>query len=151
MLRNNNNIIFKNLFSTIMFFKEQGNYIQTLPEQLESPLSNFLNYFFMTLIIMVPSGQDENTGCCYRPRFTSYWSYLGVCLSCWLSWWQGSSLLTTGSSGWQCERGGGGYGDVMTWAVFTHCWPFVRGIHRSAVDSLHKEPVIWKELLLCDD
>ena len=32
--------------------------------------------------------------------------------------------------------------DVMKWKHFKHYWPFVRGIHRSPVDSLHKGPVI---------
>ena len=31
--------------------------------------------------------------------------------------------------------------DVMTWKRFRRCWPFVRGIHRSPVDSPHKGPV----------
>ena len=31
--------------------------------------------------------------------------------------------------------------DIMTWKQFPHYWPFVRGIHRSAVDSPHKESV----------
>ena len=28
--------------------------------------------------------------------------------------------------------------DVMKWRQFPRCWPFVRGIHRSPVNSLHK-------------
>ena len=28
--------------------------------------------------------------------------------------------------------------DIMTWKWFLHCWPFVRGIHQSLVDSPHK-------------
>ena len=31
---------------------------------------------------------------------------------------------------------------VMTWKHIQHYWPFVRGIHQSLVDSLHKGPVI---------
>ena len=31
---------------------------------------------------------------------------------------------------------------VMTWTLFPHYWPFVRGIHRSTMDSLHKGPVV---------
>ena len=31
--------------------------------------------------------------------------------------------------------------DVMTWKRFRRYWPFVRGIHRSPVDSPHKGPV----------
>ena len=30
------------------------------------------------------------------------------------------------------------YDDVIKWKHFTHYWPFVRGIHRSPVDSPHK-------------
>ena len=30
------------------------------------------------------------------------------------------------------------YDDVMKWKHFPHCWPFVRGIHRSPVNSPHK-------------
>ena len=32
--------------------------------------------------------------------------------------------------------------DVMTWNRFPHYWPFLRGIHRSPVDSPHKGPAI---------
>ena len=53
-------------------------------------------------------------------------------------------------------RGGGTSGlqlahdDIMTWKCLLHYWPFVRGIHQSLVDSLHKRPVIQtsKSLLL---
>ena len=33
--------------------------------------------------------------------------------------------------------------DVMTWKRFPRNWPFVRGMHRSLVDSPHKGPVMW--------
>ena len=33
--------------------------------------------------------------------------------------------------------------DVMTWKLFPYYCPFVRGIHRSPVDSPHKRPVMW--------
>ena len=35
------------------------------------------------------------------------------------------------------------YDNVMAWKFFSHYWPFVRGIHRSTVDSPHKGPVVW--------
>ena len=33
--------------------------------------------------------------------------------------------------------------DIMAWKPFLHYWPFVMGIHWSAVDSPHKWPVMW--------
>ena len=36
--------------------------------------------------------------------------------------------------------------DITT---FLHRWPFVRGIHRSQVDSLHKGPIMWSLDDLC--
>ena len=39
--------------------------------------------------------------------------------------------------------------DVMIWKCFPHYWPFVRGIHRSLVDSPHKGPVIWGFEFIC--
>ena len=31
---------------------------------------------------------------------------------------------------------------IITWKSFPYYWPFVRGIHRSPVDSPHKEQVV---------
>ena len=31
------------------------------------------------------------------------------------------------------------YDDIIKWKHFPHYWPFVRGIHRSPVDSTHKD------------
>ena len=40
---------------------------------------------------------------------------------------------------------------VMTWKHFPQYWPFVRGIHRSPVDSLHKGSVIrWFVIFVVD-
>ena len=36
--------------------------------------------------------------------------------------------------------------DVIKWKHFPRCWPFVRGIHRSAVDSPHKGQ--WRGTLM---
>ena len=36
--------------------------------------------------------------------------------------------------------------DVIKWKHFPHYWPFVRGIHRSPVNSLHKGQ--WREALM---
>ena len=33
--------------------------------------------------------------------------------------------------------------DVIKWERFPQYWPFVRGIHRSPMDSPHKGPVTW--------
>ena len=33
--------------------------------------------------------------------------------------------------------------DVIKWKHFPRYWPFVRGIHRSSVNSPHKRPVTW--------
>ena len=33
--------------------------------------------------------------------------------------------------------------DVAPWKRIPRYWPFVRGIHRSPVDSPHKGPVAW--------
>ena len=32
--------------------------------------------------------------------------------------------------------------DVIKWKLFSRCWPFVRGFHRSPVNSPHKGPVM---------
>ena len=46
----------------------------------------------------------------------------------------------------------GGHDDVMNWKHFPRYWPFVRGIHRSPVKSLHKGQ--WRGAfmvsLICD-
>ena len=36
--------------------------------------------------------------------------------------------------------------DVIEWKPFPHYWPFVQGIHRSPVNSLHKGQ--WREALM---
>ena len=36
--------------------------------------------------------------------------------------------------------------DVIKWKYFPRCWPFVRGIQRSPVTSLHKGP--WRRALM---
>ena len=33
--------------------------------------------------------------------------------------------------------------DTMAYKCFPHYWPFVRGIHWSLADYLHKGPVMW--------
>ena len=38
------------------------------------------------------------------------------------------------------------YDDVIEWKHFPHNWPFVRGIHRSPVNSLHKGQ--WRGVLM---
>ena len=38
------------------------------------------------------------------------------------------------------------YGDVIKWKHFPRCWPFVRGIHRSPVNSPHKGQ--WRGALM---
>ena len=38
------------------------------------------------------------------------------------------------------------YGDVIKWKHFPRYWPFVRGIHRSSVNSLHKGQ--WRRALM---
>ena len=35
------------------------------------------------------------------------------------------------------------HADIMTWNYFPHYWHFVRGIHRSPVDSPLTRPVMW--------
>ena len=37
--------------------------------------------------------------------------------------------------------------DVIKWKLFPRYWPFVRGIHRSPVNSPHKGQVMW--MLMC--
>ena len=37
--------------------------------------------------------------------------------------------------------------DVNTCKPYPHYWLLVRGIHRSTIDSHHKEPVMWKKCL----
>ena len=37
----------------------------------------------------------------------------------------------------------------MTWKHFQHCWPFVRGIHRSPLDSPHNRPACYWHTLCC--
>ena len=34
------------------------------------------------------------------------------------------------------------HGDIVTCKRFSHYWSFVRVIHRSQVDSIHKDPLI---------
>ena len=38
------------------------------------------------------------------------------------------------------------HGDVIKWKHFPRCWPYVRGIHRSPVDSPHKGQ--WRGTLM---
>ena len=38
------------------------------------------------------------------------------------------------------------YGDIIKWKHFPHYWPFLRGIHRSPVNSPHKGP--WRGALM---
>ena len=35
------------------------------------------------------------------------------------------------------------HNEVRTGTGFSHCWPFVRGIHRSAMDRPHKVPIMY--------
>ena len=44
--------------------------------------------------------------------------------------WPRVVLVSCGTL-WLCQD------DVMTWKYFPCCWPFVRGIHRSPMDSPH--------------
>ena len=56
-----------------------------------------------------------------------------------VSWWaitpQWPALLSPHSS---CS----GWGTMTSWRHFPRHWPFMRGIQRSPVDSLHKGPVM---------
>ena len=49
-------------------------------------------------------------------------------------------LLTTWYFHWQCHE------DVIKWKHFLRYWPFVRGIHRSPVNSPHKGQ--WRRALM---
>ena len=42
---------------------------------------------------------------------------------------------------------GSSHDDIMKWKHFPRYWPFVRGIHRSPVNSLHKGQ--WRAALMC--
>ena len=46
------------------------------------------------------------------------------------SLWQAIGCLLFGRKLW--------HDDIIKWKIFLHYWPFVRGIHRSPVDSPHK-------------
>ena len=63
----------------------------------------------------------NTTSCAYRKIVT-------FLKSPW--WWNPMRLLSFIRDG------------VMTWRRFPHYWPFVRGIHRSPVDSSYKRPVM---------
>ena len=53
--------------------------------------------------------------------------------------------LTAWKYEWIC-LGVGVHDDVTKWKLFPHYWPFVQGIHRSAVNSLHEGQ--WREALM---
>ena len=50
--------------------------------------------------------------------------------------------LSPAAPQWRQATQGVTHHDVMAWKCFPHYWPFVRGIHRSPVDSPHKGPVM---------
>ena len=67
--------------------------------------------------------------------------------------------IPTANTSWHCEiivynmfkRKQYWHDDVIKWKHFPRYWPFVRGIHRSPVNSLHKGPwrVALKFSLIC--
>ena len=48
---------------------------------------------------------------------------------------------------WLCEMAVQNHDDVIKWKHFPRYWPFVRGIHRSPVNSPHKGQ--WRGALIC--
>ena len=40
--------------------------------------------------------------------------------------------------GWSAAASQQCHDDIIKWKHFSHCWPFVQGIHRSPVNSPHK-------------
>ena len=71
--------------------------------------------------------------CLKSCRFVGYFWITSYCLTV--------LILFTHRYSWQllCFIGRGLYhNDVIKWKHFPRCWPFVRGIHRSPVNSPHK-------------
>ena len=62
------------------------------------------------------------------------------------------AVIVGGTGGWQITSSGGvsggrvGHDDVIKWKHFPRYWPFVRGIHRSPVNSPHKGQ--WRGALM---
>ena len=78
------------------------------------------------------------------------WSFCWFALlnKWWTFWWRetpwGSCAVTVIC--WQPHDSTHSHDDVIKWRHFPRCWPFVRGIHRSPVNSLHKGQ--WRGTLM---
>ena len=75
-----------------------------------------------------------------RGKIVVKWDYyeeMGYCMSDIISLW---NTTTYTPDGWQ------NHDDVIKWKHFPRNWPFVRGIHRSPVNSSHKGQ--WRGALM---
>ena len=69
-----------------------------------------------------------------------------ICVT-WPQWVKFSQVTVTRNNVWSCYN----HDDVIKWKHFTRYWPFVRGIHRSAVNYPHKGQWrgAWMFSLIC--
>ena len=90
-----------------------------------------------------------------------------VSISCWTNTWEADALRrlklrsVTATSNTDngvfsstfpqstCYRYFSHHDDVIKWKPLPRYWPFVRGIHRSSVNSPHKDQ--WRGALMCFD
>ena len=81
-----------------------------------------------------------------RERTDTYFQF--EMLPRWLTGWVLHDLMGYCSFVLLLQRGQTmtGHDDVIKWKHFPRCWPFMRGIHRSLVDSLHKGQ--WRGALM---
>ena len=58
----------------------------------------------------------------------------------------GFTFMNDDPDTYMCYQASMNHNDVINWKHFPHYWPFVRGIHQSPVNSLHKGQ--WREALM---
>ena len=68
-----------------------------------------------------------------------------------IAWWNHMAIeilviIVTVSGQWRDSCLFGAHNEVIKWKYFPRYWPFVQGIHRSSVNSPHKEQ--WREALM---
>ena len=103
------------------------------PQTLVKGIAMDINMSAILVIIVIKVLWSISSRCHRRPEYSTSWIVLDTTpdmFQCFVN------IL-----GWQCI-----HGDVIKWKHFPRYWPFVRGIHRSSVNSSHKGQ--WRGTLM---